>query len=377
MQSMNMPAESGEASETPSAVGPVLEYPLAWPGSPGEATSMPGMVGGSFACCTAGGGSTHELVYDRANGGEAFWVSGQMYDCIARVDLQGRATYHRMPDGSRPHGLAFDPGGQLWVTFEYAGQIARIDSDGQIIGTPVDVAIHSDQVRGPINPHPHGLGIGPDGTVWFTGKLSNTIGRLTPGGGVEHFVLPTFGAVPIYLAAEPAQAAGATPSAAMWFTELGAGQIGRVTPDGEVWEKATPTPNSRPIAIIPGPDGAMWFSEEAGGRIGRVDVGSRDIVEFQVPLTHPTAILAGLAFDRDGNLWVQQYLPQPGPAGDDYIVRFDRSLLDAPPGDLTGVPITFYKAPSQRTVMHRITQGPDGDIWFSELSLNRIGKVTP
>jgi virginiamycin B lyase len=33
------------------------------------------------------------------------------------------------------------------------------------------------------------------------------------------------------------------------------------------------------------------------------------------------------------------------------------------------------KAPSQRTVMHRITQGPDGNIWFSELGLNRIGKL--
>lgn len=350
--------------------GLVIEYTLSWPGAeelmPAMA-AMPGMASGPYACCTPGGGSTHELTYDR-DGGRVFWVSGQKYDHIARIELDGSATYHPMPVGSAPHGMVFDARHRLWVTFEGLGQLARIERDGTIAET-IDVSIHSPQV-GAINPHPHGLTIAKDGALWFTGKLSNTVGRVDGTGAVWHFVLPSPGAVPIYIAQGP--------DGNMWCTELGAGAIARIAPDGQVDEFPIPTPDSRPISIRPGPDGrSMWFGEEAGGRIGRIDLSGR-IAEFPVPLTTRNAILAGLAFDDAGDLWVQQYVPPPpeGPTGDDHIVRFDRAIQDAPAGDLSGVDITYFKAPSQRTVMHRITQGPDGDIWFSELGIDRIGKVT-
>jgi virginiamycin B lyase len=98
-----------------------------------------------------------------------------------------------------------------------------------------------------------------------------------------------------------------------------------------------------------------------------------------VPLTRKDAILAGLAFDTDGALWVQQYCPAPAPGtmatGDDYIVRFGPSLHKAVDGDLSGVEIDYFKAPSRGTVMHRITQGPDRNIWFTELGINQVGRV--
>lgn len=349
--------------------GPVIEYALAWPGAPPMVMPMMDMTAAQdpYACCLPGGGSTHELVYDR-NGGTVFWVSGQNYDHIARIELDGSATYFAMPQGSLPHGMAFDQQGQLWVTFEGHGQLARINPDGTIAET-VDVALYAKGLTGRFNSRPHGLGIGTDGALWFTGKLSNTVGRVDAARNVQHFVLPMIGAVPIYLSAGP--------DGNMWCTELGGSGIARITPDGVVTEFAIPTANSRPIAIIRGPDGkSMWFSEEAGGRIGRIDMEGT-ITEYAVPLTHRDAILAGLAFDKQGNLWVQQYITPPayGPTGDDYIVRLDRSISDAQAGDLTGVSVQYYKAPSQRTVMHRITQGPDGDIWFSELGLNHIGKI--
>jgi virginiamycin B lyase len=255
----------------------------------------------------------------------------------------------------------------LWVTFEGLGQLARIDPDGTVADT-IDIAIYSGQVKGAFNPRPHGLGIGTDGALWFTGKLSNTIGRVDAARKVQHFVLPTIGAVPIYISAGP--------DGNMWCTELGSSTIARITPEGVVSEFPIPG-NSRPIAIVRGPDGkSMWFSEEAGAKLGRIDMDGH-ITEFPVPLTHRDAILAGLAFDTQGNLWVQQYISPPafGPTGDDYIVRLDSALTMAPAGDLSNVAVNYYKAPSQRTVMHRIIQGPDGNIWFSELGLNRIGKL--
>lgn len=362
-------ATDSEHCDMPMPAGPVIEYELAWPGAP--AMVMPEMNMGAghdpYACCLPGGGSTHELVWDR-KGGTVFWVSGQNYDHIARVEMDGTASYFPMPAGSLPHGMAFDHDGQLWVTFEGLGQLARIDPEGWVAET-IDVCMYALGVTGPFNTRPHGLGIGSDGALWFTGKLSNTVGRVDPvARQVQHFVLPMIGAVPIYISAGP--------NGNMWCTELGGSGIARITPQGVVTEFAIPTANSRPIAIIPGPDGAMWFSEEAGGKIGRIDMMGT-ITEFPVPLTDRASILAGLAFDTAGDLWVQQYISPPpdGPTGDDYIVRLDRSIIDAPAGDVTGVALRYYKAPSRRTVMHRITQGPDGNIWFSELGLNRIATI--
>jgi virginiamycin B lyase len=82
------------------------------------------------------------------------------------------------------------------------------------------------------------------------------------------------------------------------------------------------------------------------------------------------------------NLWVQQYVDQnspapanPSPASADYIVRIDKSILNTSPADISKVPITYYKVPTTQTVMHRIVQGPDGNIWFTELGANKVGKL--
>jgi virginiamycin B lyase len=248
--------------------------------------------------------------------------------------------------------------------------VVGVDNDGRVVRR-VDVRLHAQGSREPINTRPHGLAIDPDGrSLWFTGKLSNTVGRIDPGGQVSHFALPTPGAVPIYLAAGP--------DGNMWCTELVGNRIARVTADGTVTEYPIPTLNSRPIAIVPGPDSrSMWFSQEAGTKLARIDMGGH-ITEFPVPMTQDNAILAGLAFDGDGNLWTQEYVnPQAsGPSGDDYVIRLGKGIQSARAGDLSGVSVTYYRAPSRGTVMHRIVQGTDGNIWFSELALDRVGRVS-
>ncbi len=353
--------------------GRITEIKLDWPGAPDVLNpnhSEEGERVDPFDCCLPGGGSTHELVFP-PDGAHEFWVSGQKYDHLAKVTLAGEATFHSMPEGSEPHGTAFDNEGNLWVTFEGLGQLAQINPDGTIART-VDVALHASEIDGPYNSRPHGLTVADDGALWFTGKLCNTVGRVDPDGTVRHFVLPTIGAVPIYVAQGP--------DGAVWCTELASSTIARITADGTVSEVSIPTANSRPITIKKGPDNAsMWFTQEAGGKLGRINVDDPDtVIEYPVPLTAHDAILGGHTFDRAGNLWVQQYLhpPEHGPTGDDYIIKFDKSIIDAPAGDLSDVAITYFKAPSQRTVMHRITEGPDGDIWFSELGLNQIGKLS-
>lgn len=91
----------------------------------------------------------------------------------------------------------------------------------------------------------------------------------------------------------------------------------------------------------------------------------------------------GLAFDSQKSLWVQQYIDQnnptpasPSPAGGDYIIRIDKSILTTRPADIAKVPMMFYKVPTAQTVMHRIVQGPDKNIWFTEPGSNKVEKLT-
>lgn len=352
------------AAET---AGTVVEYPVAYPNATAGETGL---------CHPAQPGSTHEITFD-ADGGEALWITGQNYDYVVKVTTAGEMTYFPMPAGSGPHGIEFDADGRLWVTLEKAGQIVQLDGEGRIVRTiDVHLACPTCPDGGGINPHPHGLGFGLDGrTMWFTGKATGTVGRIDPDGAITTYVLPTVGSVPIYVRAGN--------DGSMWVTELVGNAIARIDPAGRVHETPIPTFASRPIAIVPEPGGdAMWFSEEAGNRVARVTPDGT-ITEYPLPLTQANVILAGLAFDADGNLWVQQYVNQnaptpvaPSPAGDDFIVRIDKSILTAPPGDLSRVPITYFKVPSRLTVMHRILQGPDGNIWFTELATNKVGKLT-
>ncbi|MBC8009904.1 MAG: hypothetical protein H7067_07385 [Burkholderiales bacterium] len=366
-------APSASSPTAPATLGVVTEFSLAWPVPP------------------VSSGSTHELTYNRAlpaGTDPVFWVTGQTHDALARVTLDGVPTFFPMPSGSRPHGIVFDAAGNLWVTLEFAGQLARIDQTTGAILQTIDVALHAEGAPFPINTHPHGLGVAPDGaTLWFTGKATGTVGRVTFAADgtatVAHFALPTTGSVPIYIVAGP--------DGAMWCTELVGNAIARVTPEGVVTEYPIPTYNSRPIGITPGPDGrSMWFSEEAGNKIGRLDITPSDtapggvavsLTEYPVPLLHANTILASLAFDSAGNLWTQAYVNQnaPYPAGTDAIVRIDRGITLAPPtpptGAISDVPVTFYEVPTADTVMHRITQGPEGAIWFTELAADKLGRL--
>ncbi len=311
-------------------------------------------------------GSTHELVYDRQGGGEDVWVTGQNYDGLAKITPEGDIEYYKMPKGSGPHGLLYDSHGKLWVSLEFDGRVAQVGEDGRIV-RKIDVRMKIKGRSKPINPAPHGIALGPNGhSIYFTGKRTSTVGKIDRRGSVTHYELDSLASLPIYLHAGSKRR--------VWGTELFANKILRVGRNGKVKEYPIPTGNSRPIAIVLGPDGHMWFSQEAGRKIARIDKMG-NIGEFEVPITQDNMILAGIAFDDQGNLWTHGYIDahDPVPAGDDYLFRFDRAILGAEDGDLSGVDVTLYRVPTRNTIMHRITQGPDGNIWFTELGKDKVG----
>lgn len=347
--------------EAPTAAAEVKEYAIAYPKrrdppdpprngcdplKPGEAVHS---------------GSTHEIAFDHRRPGDLF-ITGQNYDWLVRVaPATGEMSFVYMESGSGPHGIEFDGSGLLWVSLECRDRVIALDRAGmKVRDWPL-----------PAGTRPHGLGIGPDGAIWYTGKKSGRIGRVDPvSGKVAEWALADPSGMPIYVRAGP--------DGSMWATLLAGNRIARVTPAGRLFEYEIPFRNSRPIAIVPGPDGAMWFSEEAGSRVASVDRRGR-IVEYEVPRPagQPNMLLAGLAFDGAGDLWVQQYVDQngPGPAGEDYIVRIAAAGLKGGPRRLGPDQVTRYPASTRNTVMHRIIQGPDKAMWFTEMHADKVGRI--
>ena len=307
-------------------------------------------------------GSTHEITFDARRPGD-LWITGQNYDRLVRVTpANGTMRFVDMEAGSGPHGIEYDGNGQLWVSLECKDRVINVGPDGKPVRDwPL-----------PAGTRPHGLGIGPDGkSIWYTGKKSGSIGRVDPDTGkITEFPLADPTSTPIYVKAGP--------DGSMWATELTGNRIARVTPDGRLSEYDIPFRNSRPIAIVPGPDGAMWFSEEAGSRVGRIDKDGK-IAEFVVPKPdgRPNMLLAGLAFDGGGDLWVQQYVDQnnAGPAGEDYLVRISAAGLKAGPDGLQAEHFRRYPVATRNTVMHRIIQGPDKAMWFTEMHADKVGRL--
>ncbi|CAN5428019.1 N/A [soil metagenome] len=343
--SANMPGmATGHYSPT---LGIITEYSLNWPG---------GLKG-----------STHELVINE----RFIFVTGQNMHQVAKFNYKGELlTYFNMPEGSGPHGLLIDKKGRLWVSLEFHGKVVRLNDDGHIV-EEIDVQLYAEGAAKPINTAPHGIGLDADGeTIWFTGKRTSTIGKINPDWTVEHFPLGTLAALPIFLSAGP--------DGGIWGTELFGNCILNMSATGALNEYKIPTLNSRPIAVIPDPSAkCMWFTEEAGVKIGKIDMHGK-ITEYPVPALQKNDILASLAFDHEENLWVQVYVDtnNPTPQGYDYIIRFDKSIRLLTGNDLSGVPFTTHTIPSKMSMMHRIRMDYDGNIWFTEMMTDKLGKIS-
>jgi virginiamycin B lyase len=286
-------------------------------------------------------GSTHELV---ASPDGDVWATQQTQAQLVRINPSTTpytVDTFQLPSGSGPHGIAFDSGGRMWITLEFADAIAQV-ADGHIVR----------QYQIPqADAGPHGLAVDPDGTsIWWTGKEGDVIGRLDPASGdMELFPLPNTGSLPIYISA------GADGN--MWFTELTGSRIGRISQDGQLTEFQTPTLDSRPIAILSGPDGQEWFTEEAGHAFASIDEQGT-ILEHPVPTAD--ALLAGLAFDASGGMWLNYSHP-------DLVARVNPDLS-----------VDEYAIPTQDAVMHRIIEGPDHhSLWFTELASDKVGTLDP
>src|SRR5581483_6009401 len=93
-----------------------------------------------------------------------------------------------------------------------------------------------------LNSQPLGITAGPDGNLWFTEHNSNRIGRGTPAGAVNEFLLLNAGGQPTGITAGP--------DGNLWFTVFAGNKVARSNTRGGITaEFPGPTAGSQPAGI--------------------------------------------------------------------------------------------------------------------------------
>jgi virginiamycin B lyase len=194
---------------------------------------------------------------------------------IGRITPAGALSEYALPPSTYAGSIALGPDGNLWFTDLSVdgptGTIGRITVTGTVtlFAPPTTTT------------WPQDLTTGPDGNLWFTDASlvrgqPGKIGRITPAGSSVEFSLPG-SADPLTGEALTGIAAG--PDNAVWFVGSQDSLIGRVTAGGSISVFPLPTSNGQGSAqdIVAGPDGNLWFvaSEQVGnGSVIRSEVGS-------------------------------------------------------------------------------------------------------
>jgi streptogramin lyase len=228
---------------------------------------------------------------------------------LGKLDIRtGRVTLFPGVTG-QPHTLVWDQG-YLYIAELAAGKLARFD--------PKTQRIISGSYGLPPNNHMHGLVVLPDGTIWAALSNDNEIARFNPQiGRFDKFVrMPIPNSGPRDLVYVPAyHTIYVTLFAANQFASynLLTGKVA-VYPTGA---KPVPLALAENTAlhrffkltfIVADPkQDAVWASTLAA-ELFRLDLRTHHVTPVYCGITYP-AVTAGLAFDRQGRLWVNEAFP--------------------------------------------------------------------
>jgi virginiamycin B lyase len=248
----------------------------------------------------------------------------------ARVDIK---EWQVPIPGSRPHDPLATRDGAIWYTGQMTNRLGRVDpKTGQVREFPLKTPLTA----------PHGLVEDRSGNIWFTGNHISIIGKLDPKtGAVTEYKMPDPKAMdPHSLAFDP--------SGILWFTLQQSNMMGRLDPGtGEIKLVTAPTPRSRPYGIMVNSKGVPFVVLFGTNKIARIDPGTMEIREFALP--DAKARPRRMAFTSDDDVWYTDY-----PRG--YLGRLDPA---------TGH-VTEWQSPGgPRSQPYGIVAAKDV-IWYSE-----------
>jgi streptogramin lyase len=314
---------------------------------------------------------------------------------VGKITPAGAITEFPIPTkGSDPIAITAGPDGNLWFIEDVGNKVGKIAPSGVITEFSIPTSFS----------YPSAITAGPDGSLWFTEGTVKKVGKITPTGAITEFPIPSGGPGRITTG----------PDGNLWFTEYGANKVGMITPDGAVTE--FPSPGGGPYAITAGPDGNLWFVEASGNKVGRISsgapTGGAAVTVVAAAADHYALIMSAgkdtvtgtpfdvtvTALDPYGNTATdyrgtthftssdpQAVLPADYTftAADNGVHTFSGVILRSAGSQtitassgVIGV-VTEFSLPAANSRPTAITSGPDGNLWFTEGSGNKIGTITP
>lgn len=203
--------------------------------------------------------------------------------------------------GSRPHDGLATRDGSLWWSGTISNRIGRID--------PTTNEIREYEMKTP-GSGPQGMVEDADGNIWFTAITKSYVGKLNrKTGEIVEYQMP-----------QPGLQTGAhTPyldqKGHFWFT-LRSGHVGRLTmATGEMKVVASPSKPTYPYGLKVDSKGVPWYVDFEGNRLGSLDPVTMAIKEHALP--NADSRPRRIAITPDDAIWYSDF-----PRG--HIGRFDQ-----------------------------------------------------
>jgi len=255
------------------------------------------------------------------------------------------AEYTLLTPNATPHGIVLGPNGSVFFGEEYGHVIGRVTPQGTVQEVPIAA-------------FPAELTFDTSDNLWFTEPLLQAyVVKLAPSFQTTVYTIPSAGAAPPFPTGIVAQPA---PSLAVWFTNPGTNTIGRIDGAGNISTFNAP---GSPTGIALGSDSAFYFTELNGDAIGRMDFNGNLTNQYAVPTLSnlPTGITAG----PSASIWFTE---------NGCLVKGPADCVYGKIGRLQGGAITEFDAQSDPV---SIILGDDGNLWFTASFANKIGRITP
>jgi virginiamycin B lyase len=245
-----------------------------------------------------------------------------------------------------------DPGRFRYMRYRLASIIMFLTLSPVLLAFATDaVRIEEWDVPTP-NSLPHDPAVGPDGSLWYTGMQSNTIGRLDPETGrIKEYPLKTPDSGPHGLVADK--------EGNIWFTANYRAYIGKLNPEtGEVKEFPMPDASARdPHSLVFDQRGILWFTVQIGNFVGRLDPRTGSIT--LKPSPSPDSRPYGIAVNSKGMPFFCEF-------GTNKLAGINPDTFE----------ITEYALP-EGARPRRLSITPDDLIYYTDYARGYLGRLDP
>ncbi len=307
---------------------------------------------------------------------------------VAAAGPAGAATHNitqftiKSP-GNQPGDMTIGNDGNVWFVDHATNKIGRITKTGGIAGFAAKAGSH-----------PTSITTGSDGGVWFTEPGTNSVGRASAAGVIRHIALPP--------TIKSARGITAGPDGRIYVVGYSSHNVGVINPTTHaVRVFATLPVGSGPVRITSGPDGNLWVTESKKHAVARITM-AKAVTSVNLPVG---AAASRIVSGPDGNLWVTEpglnrvAIVSPG-GGAPHQISVSGKPTGITAGPETGteymwvtcqsgtggnaiarIPVLAprtvkkYAIPTAKSLPSGITVGADGNIWFSETGVNKIGRL--